>query len=668
MKIGDQLQVTRKWGPLVPSIDYYFLRSDPRTKRVSLVIFTKQKIDHAVVLTSIDRAEFERGLIERVIVHSSTQRQLPIWLKELEGKNIPHMEIIRKDPKKSNITRTQDRFLVIARAVEDREEILSSDDPVRALNALAKDHKPRQHAGRFKLWFFTYTLFSDNIFALLPKFHNIGNWNRSVLHDDSMRCGRTSLSGEKARYHADLDMQLKISKGFAAHGDTRDTWEETYSKVICDQFRCVPIKNSLEETVYIQPESKPFPSIHQFRYWVQKSFAQQQIQETTRGSLDTKKNTGSKGRFSEGLSNIYEKVEFDGYYFKEKITALDGETPISGFCTISAVCCTSGATLGIGFARGDESYEAYLMCLFCMAIDKRKYLDLFGIDGEHVDWPCIGLPPSLITDRGPGSVMDMHQHVNWLNTLELTPAGSGQSKATVESAHRRTKIKIDSPGYFQSSHDYVRMAKKEITSACMRNHTSNVRTRMTPDMTEENFSATPHNIWVYMDDRARTSARQISFEDAVRKFLPARPVKIKSDGVWLLGFRYSSDSLSDTGIFNRAARTGVINASVYVLNMCVRHIWLDYNGELYELSAQLPIRTGPDEQYISIYKLEELDKKARIKDSATRASRPAVISLYQQIYKESTGVDMDDGKFKTGKHKRSAKIKALERQEKGMRG
>ncbi|GAO91529.1 hypothetical protein PSA5_02450 [Pseudomonas syringae pv. actinidiae] len=99
----------------------------------------------------------------------------------------------------------------------------------------------------------------------------------------------------------------------------------------------------------------------------------------------------------------------------------------------------SGAVVALGFARGHETMEAYRMALFCMAIGKEKFAELFGGTLKAGDWSSVGLSKAFVFDRGPAAAMNCEDAIDWLSRLELTPTHSGQSKASVESSHPREK-------------------------------------------------------------------------------------------------------------------------------------------------------------------------------------------------------------------------------------
>ncbi len=666
MKIGDQLIVKEKFCGLVTGVEYYFLCSIAEIERVRLVVFNKHDTGYAVQFISMPRDDFEEGLVEGKITHAEVQRKFPIWLSKLEDIDISFLEQSRRSTVKTYSQYVQGRYEVIHEAICNREEILKSDNPNRMLNYLASQKGRKQNPGRFKLWFFAYTLFSDNVWALMPEFSNIGGWGREAKGQES-RFGRRDQDGAPAMFNADSEMKKKIKSGFKRYGGPHESRRSTYRKVLKGEFGCIAIMDDSDNEKFVHPNSAPFPSIDQFNYWVSVLCDERDIHEHQKGKYAAKAKSGHVGKFSEGLSGVYEKVEFDGYYLCEKVVSLDGETMIPAFCVVKAVCVLSGAILGIGFARGAESLEAYKMALFSMAINKGKFQSLFGYKSRH-EWPCEGLGPDIVTDRGPGAALEIKFGHDWISALELTPSESGQSKATVESSHRRKKNVPDDKGHFQSRLDYIQLAKREIARAIAHNHSSDAGARLTPRMWKEEFAPTPHNIWSYFSQRGRTSARAMTFDNAVRSFLAPRSVTIKRDGIYLEGFNYFSTEIESLGLFDYVARNGSISANAYIMNMCVRYIWLEHRGVIYELSARYPIRVADEEKFITIFELEELAKIRAKTKSKHRRAVPAVHAIADEDFYESTGETMDSGERKTGRYKRTVSVRRAEADQKQLQG
>ncbi|MBA5401949.1 hypothetical protein [Pseudomonas aeruginosa] len=265
---------------------------------------------------------------------------------------------------------------------------------------------------------------------------------------------------------------------------------------------------------FIQPNGEPFPSFGQMKYWAEQMIGPKNLARELNGKHKARSQAGSAGSFAERLSNLCQRVEFDGYYISEKLSGITEGSAVDGFCVVRAVCGLSGAVVGIGFAEGRETMEAYKMALFSMALDKVKFCELFGLNISSEEWPCYGLTGGVIFDRGPGATYGSEPEINWLGSIELTPTFSGQSKATVESSHPRDKKSLEQPTYFHSKLNFVLMARREILQVLTDNQSSDASGRMTEEMIINRVKPTPHGIWNFLDSRGRNSSIAMPFEEA----------------------------------------------------------------------------------------------------------------------------------------------------------
>ena len=291
---------------------------------------------------------------------------------------------------------------------------------------------------------------------------------------------------------------------------------------------------------------------------------------------------------------------------------------------------------------------AYRMAIYSMACDKVKFCEQYGLEISAEEWLSAGLSGGMVLDRGPAAGYEVEPEVHWLKSVELTPVYSGQSKATVESSHPRDKKPLGQPTHFHSKLDFVQMAKREIVGVLKANHTSDAVRRMDEEMTLAGIKQTPHDIYTYWSMRGRDSSIGMPFDTAVRQFLDVRPAAIRKDGVYFYGRKYRSRALEETGLFDLVARQGVINTSAYVLIMCVRHIWIEVKGVLFELDFVRTARTSLGTIDISLRDLQEIDQIRRDRAADLRDERPAHDQHFDDRFKQNTGEDWDAGKRKIG--------------------
>lgn len=648
MRAGSRILAPEGFLNLARGTVYHFLASDGRRNRVRLIEFKddgKRISTHLVQLSQID---FEEAVENGWLVEDGQADSTPPWLTPVEGVAINHLENRRISPKESYEQKVNKRFAAISSLVERQAQVFISDDPDAFINAHAKALRPHQNAARIRLWFYSYVVFGQNKWSLLPPLHRIGGWNREGP-GHTKKFGRPSRKGKRHGYRCDCTMQQKLLKGFLAYKSPHKTQNKIYSEILTKEFGCVAFKQSDATVDFKHPEGKPFPSFAQFKYWISKMISSKSLRVALRGTHGARAQSGSEGSFSENLINVNQRVEFDGYYISEKISGLTEGSAVDSFCVVRAVCALSGMVLGIGFSEGKENMAAYRMAIYSMACDKVKFCKQFGIEIAAEEWPSAGLSGNMVIDRGPAAGYEGAPDIHWLKSVELTPVYSGQSKATVESSHPRDKQTPGQPTYFHSRLDFVQMAKREILRVLKDNHTSDAGRRLDEEMILAGIKPTPHAIFTYWSMRGRDSSIGVPFNTAVREFLAPCPVSIRKEGVYLYGRKYNSRALKEAGIFDMVARQGVINTTAYVLVMCVRQIWIDVKGSLYELDFVRPTRSSLGAIDISLGDLKEIDLIRRGKAADLREERPAHEQHYTDRFEKNTGIDWDAGERRIGR-------------------
>ncbi|CAG8870741.1 transposase [Pseudomonas fluorescens] len=657
MIIGARVIAPEGFQSLLKGLTYHFLQSDSARNRARLVLFAEDGSDISADLITLTRIDFEAALEGGALIEVCDGEAYPPWLSHIQGISISHLESRRIYTKESYDQKVNRRYMAIAELVDRYQEILAADNPSAIINAHAKSQRPQQNSRRLRFWFYSYIVFGHNKWALLPRLHRIGGWSKEKPVG-SRKLGRPARAGKKYGFPVTEEMKHMIISGFVKFKSAYTTQNKLYGDVLTKVFGCVVTTKKDGTRIYTHPAGKPFPSFDQFVYWVRKLISSAALARELKGASKARAQSGSEGSFAEQLSNLNQVVEFDGYNISEKLSGLTEGSAVDSFCVVRAVCGLSGAVVGIGFSEGKENMEAYRMALFSMAIDKVKFGELFGVQIKLGEWPCVGLSSNLIFDRGPGSNFECEAEISWLGTFELTPTHSGQSKATVESSHPREKQNRDQPTYYHSSLNFVEMSRREIYQVLIDNDTSDASRRMTEEMLLVGFTPTPRNIWRYLDDRGRNSSISKPFDEAVRTFLTKHPATIQKDAVYFYGRRYRSQALVNTRVFDRVARKGAIPTSVYAMTMCVRHIWIELDGALFELDFVRSASTLEGSIDISLQELKEIDGKRRSAVAALRDEKSAIQQDYMERFRRDTGKEWDSGQRITG---RAAKGAAAQR-------
>jgi len=645
MMIGARIVAPEGFQCLEKGAVYHFLHSDSDSNRVKLVRFNDESDDLAAELLMLPQSIFEEALENEMLMENGRD-EYPPWLKNIQGYAIHFLEDRRLSTKENYNQKVDRRFMAISELVSKYREILNSDNPSAIINSHAKSQRPQQNASRLRLWFYSYIAFGFNKWALMPLLHRIGSWNREKKSES--KYGRPHRKGKRYGYNCSPDMKEKIKAGFLEFKDTDATKNKIYSDILTKTFGC-DVKEVNKAKIFSHPHGAPFPSLGQIRYWTEKLVGPKNLALELKGKHKARSQSGSAGSFAERLTNLCQRVEFDGYYISEKLSGITEGSAVDGFSVVRAVCGLSGAVVGIGFAEGKENMEAYKMALFSMALDKVQFCELFGLHIKPDEWTSYGLSGGVIFDRGPGATYDSEPEINWLGSIELTPTFSGQSKATVESSHPRDKKSMEEPTILHSNLNFVLMARREIIQVITDNQSSDASGRMTDEMIINRVKPTPDGIWSFLDSRGRNSCIGMPFDEAVRTFLTEQPVTIRKDAVYLYGRKYRSAALMDTNIFDKVARAGVIKTTAFALTMCVRHIWIELDGLLYELDFMRTATTPEGSVDISLSALKEIDKMRREAAADLRDEIPAIQQYYRDRFKEDTGEEWDSGRRERGR-------------------
>lgn len=665
MRIGTQIAAPQGWRSMPQGVVFHFLCNDARHQRVMLALFTTDKDQRQVKanILAMNRLEFEEGAASDKIVPLTQQSLLPPWLESLADFDLSQIDSFRySGAKMSHQERVENRYLHIAAAVRDLREILSADDPEREINRRARACTPPQNESRFRLWLITYICFGYDIWVLLPSFHLSGKWDR--FDHPKTKFGAPSLAyGRGYGNGSSKEMAAQCVKSYLSRARPGKHMIDVYEEAMTRDFHCVPLKLPSGMKVYSHPTGAPFPTYWQFRYRVLKEIGMDDVQKTLYGAARHRNRIApSKGRFSAEVSNLMERIEADGRYLIERPRGYVDGTTLSPICVVEGRDVLSGKKLGIGFAFGKERSTAYRMMFFCMTVPKDFFCRLFGVPFEKGEWVNEGIAAHFAIDRGPGARKDLIVDLEKRFPIrDIAPSWSGQSKATVESGHPKNVALEGEPAFVKSNLTPIELAKREIMRLIKFNNTANMEDRIDPDSELAFVPPTPIGLWNHYDKLFRNDAQPMRIDEAVRTFLTPTEFSVREDGVYLGARRYFSEELQSTGILamgvSGASDARMING--YVLDMCLRHIWVEISGRLLLLDAKLRIRGDEDTLYMSLAELNQWSDQRRKIQSAFSVHQRAASSGYKERFQADTGKSWDGGKRIPGK----PKVDAASRQE-----
>lgn len=659
MRCGHQLIAPEGYRSLRAGLPYHFLSSQPDF--VLLLRFSGgPTVRPSVSLILMPRSEFEDGIDEELLGLAPQQPTLPPWLALFEGIDPATLDHRHPSAKRSRALRVEDRLLLLAPALEQRKAILAAKDPDRELNRIACTCHPPQNETRYRLWFYTYLCFGRNVWALLPTFHNSGHHDRTDYPDSKQ--GRPNRAfGKHYGFGCRQDVIDACVRGWVKHSSLGRSLHEIYRRTMDTEFRCkagpVSLK-SLKCQDYYQPEGKAFPTYWQFRYRVLQAFGLRQVQLSLYGELRHRnKLAASQGRYSEAVSNLVERIDADGYFTEERPRGFIEGSTLPALSVVVGRDRLSGMKLGIGFSFGGERMVAYRAMLFCMAVPKDFYCSLFGIAIDPAQWPNEGLPGFLTVDRGPGSSKRLIEDA--LATIpirEMAASYDAQSKANVESSHPRKVAVRGAPTYVQSDLTPVELAKQEIYRLLNYNQVADMSDRFQPSGDLIDVLPNPVSLWEYYDRKGRNDSIPMPLSTAVRTFLMPVELTMTQEGVWLYEQCYNSSVLRESGLADKLKRSPQTRLTVqgYVLEMAVRHLWVDIDGVLYLLGAMQRVRDDEDLLYLSYEELRQWHEARLVVDAAFRSHQDAATTAIMQAFEADVGKRWEAGQLRRGKPKHDA--------------
>lgn len=654
MRIGAIVTAPQGCGSLAREQNYYFLGAG--RGHVALGWFDwspeagKQRPPQAHFMR-LEQTAFETAILEKSIVVSKTSVSYPPWLNGLEGTNFEALEEGRNEPKRTYRESVNQRYSHIHGLVQRAEDVLFSDAPKTEIGKHARQCSPRQNSTRLATWFLAYRVSGNDLWSLKSPSHRIGTWERESDPAKAKKLGRPARNfGEREGYAA-KPMAEKIQDEYYRRAKLGVTMTKIYRASITDGWGCKITKDQRGLRRYYHPQGKPFPTYGQFRYWVFKKFSPHEVQQTLYGEARIRaKSRTSQGPFGENLANLLEATEIDAFRIKERPKCLLLDQVAPPLIVARAICATSGRRIGIGFSFGSETTEAYRSMLFTMVIPGSLLGSLFGLPITNEEWPGVGLPPRLISDRGPGAIaaaiegLERHFPVR-----ELTPSYAGQSKAFVESSQPRNINLEGAPTYVVSELNVIEMMRREVLRAIAENDSSDVSSRLTLEMKARGVLPTPNTIWNFLDGLLRTSAMPLDVATAIRALLRPIEFSAQTDGLYYQGQCFDSPELRGTRLTERLSRGRALNVRGYVFPMLLRRAWVEHQGKLLSVVPRPPGRSVMGALDITTYELTEIERKACANTAVLAEHRSATKAEAEERFRQATGKRWDSGTRRQGR-------------------
>ena len=255
-----------------------------------------------------------------------------------------------------------------------------------------------------------------------------------------------------------------------------------------------------------------------------------------------------------------------------------------------------------------------------------------------------------ITDRGPGyGAVSALSAEDVPAIRDMSRSWEGQDKATVESTHARHTKLNGAPNYFQSELTAFQLVKREILLASADNHKKDCSDRLTPEMVAARVPANPNGMVRYLMDRGRVDAVTMPLDRAIRGLLKEAWFTLDAAGLWLYQWRYASDAFNCCKFAECPLGKQQIRLRGYVAPMSVRLAWVEVEGRLIEVSAELPIRDDPEQLLITLADLEELDVEQRKLKREQRTAKTTAGVVVRDRFTRATGKQWNAGEVKSGR-------------------
>lgn len=679
--LGTQLTAPSGYRNLITGVTYYFLCSKASTGSVLLLHFvqrpSKKKTyksqkkpkrnvtpEPTALLAALPREAFESAIGTSIVVNTE-QHSLPPWLEPLQGKELPKLSKEDREVKPDHRARIARKLAAIRPLIHRYRTLLDAADPERELNTYIRKHHPNLHQTRVRLWFYCYLLFGRNRDALRYPTHRLGHWDRMETPSVAKR-GRPSRYGQNYGYNVNADMKAGMLTGYEDNQELGATMETIHEATVRSPlFGCKSAETRVEhreELRLVQPEGLPFPNVRQMRYHVTKELGHAVVYQNRHGRTRARSKVKPiVGSFSERTWNLMQRVEEDAFVCKARPRGYVDHSTLPALHVATGRDTASGILTGIAFSLGSEVSAMYRALRFCEYVPKPRFCALFGITIEPHQWPSIGKGVQYIHDRGPGSAKKARGRDPLLMPTfrEMVMSYSGQSKALIETSNPKTVSNDEPPTYTQSTLRPVEMARKCIYDILTLNASINVINRVPPDLAMKVRNGSPNALWECLAERGRNDAMLHSWDDAVRSFLCKCSASLRRDGVWLAGRRYKSPLLEKYGATTELEGDQRIEVSVYVLEACMRHVWLDWRGSLIELAVCYPTPVGDLVLHMSLDEATQYETYCKEWEQSHKEHAKAVQNQMRSAYEANTNLPWKTETQRKGRPKdRTATAKA----------
>lgn len=431
--------------------------------------------------------------------------------------------------------------------------------------------------------------------ALLPDYANSGAPGKSRAAGAAKR-GRPAVIGRPGmNIDAEVRRQIRDTvTRFFARNHKLDV-SEAHQRLLETHY----MESSVDPATGRQRRHlrQPYPSLGQFRYWLEKdhdSFALERRRRTPR--VYDKDMRGLLGTSTAEVTGPGSRWQIDATIADVYLVSRLDRRRIVGRPTLYFVLDVFSRMI-VGLHAGLEApcWVGAMSALVNAAADKVTFCREFGIDIEPQDWPSQGLPDVLLGDRGEmlgekAEVLVKHFGVR----LENTPPYRADLKGIVEKRFDLIQASFGPyvPGYVEpdfrqrGARDYrldATMTIDEFTAviiSCVLAHNIR-RLRDYPrdaQMIAEDVPPVPVDLWDWGIARRSGALRRYSEETVRLSLLPEAEATVTATGIRFYGCFYSSAEAIAAHWFDKARQQGSWKVRISYDPRSLDTIWLHGDG------------------------------------------------------------------------------------------
>ncbi len=610
---------------------------------VVIVLFDK---DLLPVWKNID--EYEEALTEGLII--KLKQDPYVNLKSLDN-DIPGNHLSRRDKS----------WEIIKEIVCQEPDIYIPDSRGKLIRFVTDKYK----VGKKRIYKLLYRYLAGGkiINALLPAYDKCGAPGHERNSNPNIKRGRPS---NLSRYdpnikgvNVDEETIRKFELGFNLfYNNTKGlTYKKAYDLTIGKFFR-VGVSMVDGVAIPILPPDSELPTFRQFYYWVRKR-------------LDLKKTTiareGEKGyglRWRPILGSSNQKAYGPGSVYQIDasnppvylVSSYDFFSVIGKPIVYLVVDVFSRMIVGLYIGLEGPNWIGAMMALANTFLNKVKFCAEYNVEIEENQWPCMGLPESIIADRGEMEGMNADYLSETLGIDVINdPPYRADLKGIIEQKFNQTEEKTlhQIPGVVKKKHrergekDYrpeAALTLDEFTTIIINTILDYNANHFIQDYSRNEFMISefvepvPIKLWEWGIQNRSGHFKEKS-EDIIRMALmPKDNALITNKGIRFRGMHYSCKKALEEQWFQKARRYGSKSIKISYDPRRLNQIFiLSDNGKEFETCELLSRENRYKNHHLEeVAKLLDFEKIQEDMHNQTRAQTTAVLHAKNEaIVKEA---------------------------------